>query len=101
MLLKKGSFVRIRQHVLLPEERLENLPQSTSKVPLKSWIKGELLHEAELYENVSIKTATNRVVEGEVKELEPKYRHNYGDFVKELQLIRKTILEEMWGEDDA
>lgn len=101
MLIKKGSYVRIRQHVLLPEERLKNLPKSTSKVPLKSWIKGELLEEAELYEEAKIKTVTNRFVSGEVKELEPKYKHNFGDYVKELHTVRSIILKEMWGDEDA
>ena len=101
MLIKKGSYVRVRQHVLLPEDRLSYLPTSTSNVHLKSWTKGELLDEAELYEEAKIKTATNRIVSGEVKELEPKYKHDFGDYVEELHSIRSTILKEMWGDEDA
>ena len=96
MLLKKGEFVRIREYLLSPEKRLSNVPEDTSKVPLKMWIKGELLEEVELFEKTRIKTATGRIVEGTVKEKQPKYKHNYGDFVEEIQVMRSTILTEMW-----
>ena len=101
MLLKKGEFVRIREYLLSPKNRLENVPEDTSKVPLKMWIKGELLEEVELFEKTRIKTATGRVVEGTVKEKQPKYKHNYGDFVEEIHKIRKIILTEMWSLKDG
>ena len=100
MLVEKGKYVRIRKHLLLPEERLENIPASTRKVPLKAWIRGNLLEESELYEESKILTATGRVVEGTLKEVSPTYKHNFGEFVPEILQMKKTILTEFWGDDD-
>ncbi len=100
MLVPKGTYVRIRTHILKPGERSEHVPEDTQLVPLKCWIKGWLLEEAELYEPADIETATGRRVRGTVKEVRPPYRHHFGDYVDELMLSRKTILQEMWGEDD-
>ena len=100
MLVKKGTYVRIRQHLLLPGERSERLPLDTQKVPLKMWARGRLCEEAELFEEVSIKTASGRIVRGVLKEVEPKYKHSYGEFVDEILQMRERILSEMWGDDD-
>ncbi len=100
MLIPKGTFVRIRDYILLPEQRADSLPESTSKVPLKCWVKGRLQEEAELYEEATIETATNRLIKGVVKEVHPKYKHTYGDYVEEIQQMRETILAEMWGDKD-
>ncbi|TVP96601.1 MAG: 2-amino-4-ketopentanoate thiolase [Acholeplasmatales bacterium] len=100
MLEKKGTYVRIRRHLLLPKERSGGLPKDTQEVPLKMWIRGRLCEEAELFEEVSIQTASGRVVSGVLKEVEPKYKHTYGDFVDEVLQMRETILSEMWGDDD-
>jgi len=98
MLVPVGTYVRIRQYVLDASERSENIPESTKKVPLKAWVKGYMLDEGELYENVKIKTVTGRIVEGELKEVEPIYTHTYGDFVPEIFRIRKICLIEFWGD---
>lgn len=100
MLIEKGTFVRIRKNLLLPNERIKTIPSETAKVPFKMWIKGELLEEAELFEEAKIITATGRIVSGLVKEKTPRYKHSYGDFVEEIYQIRKIILNEMWGDFD-
>ncbi len=100
MLVEKGKFVRIRSHLILPENRNTDLPESTQKVPYKMWAKGYLLDEAELYEESTIVTATNRVITGILKEVEPKYKHSFGDFVTEINVMRSIILKEVWGNDD-
>lgn len=100
MLVNKGTYVRVRKHLLLPGERAEGLPVDTQKVPFKMWARGRLCEEAELFEEVSIETASGRVVNGVLKEVEPKYKHSYGDFVDEILQMRKIILSEMWGDDD-
>ena len=41
----KGDWVRIEQIILTPEQRLESLPESTRKVPLKCWTNGFLENE--------------------------------------------------------
>jgi len=100
LLVEKGKYVRIRNHLLKPEERDKKLPDSTQKVPFKSWTKGYLNSEAEMYEEATILTATNRKVTGILKEVEPKYKHSFGDFVPEIHSIRKIILSEVWGDED-
>lgn len=100
MLIKKGTFVRVRKNLLHPNERLESIPKDTKKVPLKMWIKGKLLEEAELFEEASIVTATGRVLRGVVKEVEPRYKHNYGNHVEEISQIREIILTEFWSGSD-
>ena len=98
MLVAKDTYVRIRKHVLMPGERSVNLPKETSLVPLKMWVKGRLTEEAELFEDVTIITNTGRQIRGELKEVEPQYKHSFGGFVDEIVKMRENILNEMWGE---
>ncbi len=99
MLVDKGKYVRIRKHILPPEQRASNIPEDTKKVPLKMWIKGRLVEEAELFEEAEIITATGRRVKGVLKEVEPKHKHSFGDFVEEILRMREIILAEMWGDE--
>lgn len=100
MLVKKNTFVRLRMYVLSPENRAANVPKDTATKPLKMWIKGRLNHEAELFEEAEVTTATGRKVKGTLKEVEPKYKHNYGEYVEEIQKMREIILSEMWSDRD-
>ena len=100
MLIDKGKYVRLRKHVLLPDNRAINIPNDTKKVPFKMWVKGQLTHEAELFEEAEIETATGRLVTGELKEVEPKYKHSFGEHIQEIHHMRKIILAEMWGDED-
>ena len=54
-MIDKGTYVRIRRTLLKPEERSENLPKETKKVPYKMWVKGFLLEEA-IRRSFSIRT---------------------------------------------
>lgn len=97
MNLDKGTYVRIRKTLLQPSERSENLPEDTKKVPLKMWVKGRMLEEGELFDYAHIKTITGRIEYGRVKEIEPPYKHGFGDFVEELLQIREIIIKDMYG----
>jgi len=97
MNLDKGTYVRIRKTLLQPSERSENLPEDTKKVPLKMWVKGRMLEEGELFDYAHIKTITGRIEYGRVKEIEPPYKHGYGDFVEELLKIREIIIKDVYG----
>lgn len=102
MNIDKGKFVRIRKTLLQASERAENLPEDTKKVPLKMWVKGWLLEEGELFDYAHIKTVTGRQEYGRIKELEPPYKHGFGDFVEEILELRRIILQDMYGgEKDA
>ena len=96
-MIDKGTYVRIRRTLLKPSERSENLPIETKKVPYKMWIKGYLLDEADLFDIVKIRTITGRIETGRLKEVEPPYKHSYGDFVAEILVMKDIIIKDMYG----
>ena len=76
---EKNDWVRVQEIILTPEERMESLPESTRKVPLKCWINGFMENDsAEIGEQVTIRTLTGRLVRGELYEVWPKYEHGFG-----------------------
>lgn len=98
-MIEKGTYVRIRKTVLKPNQRSNNLPKDTKMVPYKMWAKGFLLDESELFDEVSIKTITGRIETGRLKEVNPPYKHSYGDFVPEIITLRRIIKKDMYGDD--
>lgn len=96
---KKGDWVQIHQIVLKPEERAEHLPEDTKKVPLELWVKGFALHDAKLGEEVEIKTVTGRKISGELVAVNPRYIHDFGDYVPELTKIDMQLKSELFGGD--
>lgn len=99
MLIKKGAYVRIYNIVLKAEERTGSLPEDTKKVPLEMWVKGFLLEDANIGEEVKIKTITGRVISGKLLEENPVFRHSYGEFVPELLEIGIKAREILFGGD--
>jgi len=97
-MIEQGTYVRIRQTVLKPEERTANLPEDTKQVPFKIWVKGYLQQDADMFDIVTIKTIDGRFVTGRLKEVHPPYRHSYGDFVPEVLQIRAIIKKDVTGE---
>jgi hypothetical protein len=97
-MVKKGTFVRIRKTLLDPKDRSKNLPKDTLKVPFKMWVKGWLLEDADLFDYVEIKTITGRVVKGKLKEVNPPYKHTYGDFVPEILKMRAILKNDLKGD---
>lgn len=91
-MIEKGSYVRIRKTLLKPDERSSNLPEETKLVPYKMWVKGYVTDECELFDTGSVKTVTGRIEKGRIKELNPTYKHNYGEFVPEALKLRDIIL---------
>jgi hypothetical protein len=96
---KKGDWVQIHQIVLKPEERAEHLPEDTKKVPLELWVKGFAQNEAKVGEEIQIKTVTGRMVVGELYAINPKYIHDFGNYVPELTKIDMQIKDELFGGD--
>ncbi|MFK5883994.1 MAG: 2-amino-4-oxopentanoate thiolase subunit OrtA [Candidatus Izemoplasma sp.] len=97
-MIKKNTFVRIRKTILQPDERSSSLPNDTKEVPFKMWIKGYLQEDSYLFDIVTIKTETGRFETGRLKESEPYYKHNYGEFIKEIKEIDHIIKSEMYGD---
>ena len=94
---KKGDYVRVYNIVLKPEERAPHLPEDTKKVPLEMWVKGFLQEDTEIGERAEVLTITGRRIEGTLVEINPVYRHNYGEFVPELLQIGLQAREILFG----
>ncbi len=94
---KKGDWVQIHQIVLKPEERAPQVPEDTKKVPLELWVKGIALHDAKIGETVEIETATGRKVKGELTAVNPRYFHDFGNFVPELLKVDIQLKEILFG----
>lgn len=98
----KGQWVRIHRIVLEPEERSSNLPEDTKKVPLELFVKGFLQDEAALGEVATVKTVTGRHLTGTLVEIDPLYRHGFGETpVPELMGIGPALRDLLEEEDHA
>lgn len=94
MVAKKGDWVRIHTIVLTPDERAPQVPDDTKEVPLELWDKGFLLDEtASIGDTVEIETYIGRKIKGTLLEVNPVYKHNYGNFVPELMYIGRQLRE--------
>ncbi|NLN48130.1 MAG: 2-amino-4-ketopentanoate thiolase [Clostridiales bacterium] len=94
---KKGDWVQIHQIVLKPEERAEHLPADTKEVPLELWVKGFAQHDAKIGEEIEIKTVTGRTVVGELFAINPRYVHDFGNYVPELTKVDMQLKDELFG----
>ncbi|HHY77079.1 MAG TPA: 2-amino-4-ketopentanoate thiolase [Clostridiales bacterium] len=97
--IKKGDWVQIHKIVLKPEERASHLPEDTKKVPLEMWVKGFALSDGKIGEEIEIKTVTGRIVKGTAIKLNPRYIHDFGDYVPELAKIDMQLKEMLFGGD--
>ncbi|KLO22574.1 2-amino-4-ketopentanoate thiolase subunit alpha [Marinitoga sp. 1197] len=101
MIAKKNDWVQIYFIGLSPEERANNLPEDTKRVPLEIRIKGFLLADkAEIGDEVEIETPVGRIVKGKLEEIYPKYKHNFGKPVIELLQIGKQLREMIEGDQE-
>lgn len=98
-MVKKGEWVRIHSTVLKAEERTAKLPADTQSCPLEMWTKGFLQEDAEIGDEVTVMTASNRIEKGNLIEVNPYWKHSYGKFIPELVQIDKQLREIMFGGD--
>lgn len=96
-MVKKGSWVSIRKILLNPEERTGKLPEETKKVPLTMWAKGYIQADAQIGDEVTVKTRTGRAETGILEEENPQYEINYGNFIPELGKIGEQAREMLRG----
>jgi len=89
---KKGDWVRIHSILLWPDERAENLPEDTARVPLEMWNKGFLLGDGKkVGETVIVETVTGRKISGTLIEIFPSYRHGFGEYIPEISTIDRQL----------
>ena len=82
-----GTWVEIEQVVLTPEQRVQTLPEETRSVPYLLRVSGFLQQDAELGQEVQVRTIIGRTLSGKLKSVNPGYRHSFGETVPELLLI--------------
>ncbi len=99
-MISKGTWVEVEEVVLYPEDRSTAIPEETKKTPLKIWAKGFLQEDSELGKRAEIKTVTGRIIEGTITEVEPRFQHDFGDFIAEIMYIGPQAKEILWGEDN-
>ncbi|MDA3932641.1 MAG: 2-amino-4-oxopentanoate thiolase subunit OrtA [Tenericutes bacterium] len=96
-MIKKNTWVKIKKTILKPEERTGNIPEETKKVPLLMWVKGYLLENANIGDEVEINTLTGRKETGKLLEANPAYMHTYGKFVPEILDIDRLLKDTLFG----
>lgn len=96
-MIKKDTWVRIHGILLEPNERSANLPDDTKLVPMEYWTKGFLLEDAEIGDEVTVRTAVGREERGTLIEANPMYELNYGKLVPELIQIGPMLRERLEG----
>lgn len=96
---KKGDWVKIHRVIFTPDQRAPQVPDDTKKVPLEMWVKGFIDRDANVGDSVEITTITGRREHGTLLEVEPTYRHSFGNFVPEILAIGIQLKEILFGGD--
>jgi len=85
--IARGTWVEIEQVVLTPEQRVQTLPEETRSVPYLLRASGFLQQDAEVGQEVQVKTIIGRTLTGKLKTVNPGYRHSFGETIPELLRI--------------
>ena len=95
--VKKGDWVQIENIVLPAGQRAPQVPEDTQACDLKLWVKGIAQQDAEMGDEIEIKTVTGRIAKGRVCDVNPRYVHEYGEFQPELLKIELQLKEILFG----
>lgn len=88
---KPGDWVEIRLILLAPEARAANLPPDTADKPFMMWDKGFAQGAAAVGEQVTVETASGRVVSGTLSAVNPGYYHTFGAPIPELTHVGRDL----------
>ncbi|NCB04414.1 MAG: 2-amino-4-ketopentanoate thiolase [Clostridia bacterium] len=97
---KKNDWVLIHRNILDPAGRAAAVPDDTRAVPLEMWVKGHLQQDAEIGEEVTVITRTGRTEHGRLLEVNPYYKHDFGEFVPELLAIDDQLRGILFGGEE-
>jgi hypothetical protein len=92
--VKSGNFVEIRKILLEPADRSERLAEDTKRVPLEARIRGILLSDANVGDEVEIETHIGRIVRGTLIDGNPQFKHGFGKPIRELIEVSREIRRE-------
>ena len=99
MNVKKGDWVRIHSIIFTPDQRAPQVPEDTKKVPLEMWVKGFCDRDANMGDEVEVTTIVGRKEKGVIVEINPVYRHSFGNYVPEIMQIGIQLKEILFGGD--
>lgn len=94
---QKGDWALLHSIVLEAPQRAKQLPEDTHRVPLEQWVKGRLTAPARLGAKATVVTRTGREVTGKLLEVNPRFSHDFGDFIPELLDIDEALRELVFG----
>ena len=94
-----GDWVRIHRVILPAEERTANLPEDTKRVPFEMWVKGHLLQDGEIGDQVRVKTVSGREEQGTLIEVYPQFDVNFGSFVPEILEMDVRLRGALFGKE--
>jgi hypothetical protein len=86
-----GTWVEIHSILLAPDQRADHIPEDTKRVPLEMRVKGFLVADAALDDQVEIVTVTGRRLRGTLAQVNPSYAHGFGPPIPELQRIAGEV----------
>jgi hypothetical protein len=87
----KHTWVDIHRVVLKPGQRAPQVPNDTQQVPLEMAVKGFLVHDATIGEEVEIVTQAGRTLKGTLTAINPAYTHTFGAPIAELSAIGNEV----------
>jgi len=90
-LVTSGTWVEIHSILLAPDQRAGHIPEDTKRVPLEMRVKGFLVADAALDDQVEIVTVTGRRLGGTLAQVNPSYAHGFGSPIPELQRIAGEV----------
>ena len=94
---RKGDWVQISNVVLPAGSRAPQVPEDTQKCDLIMWVKGFVQSDAKEGDTVEIITTTGRHATGTLCDVNPRYVHDYGDYVPELTAVRTQLRSLVFG----
>jgi hypothetical protein len=86
-----GTWVEIHAILLAPAQRANHIPEDTKQVPLEMRVKGFLVSNAAVGDQVEIITVTGRRLSGTLAQVNPSYAHGFGAPIPELQRIAGEV----------
>lgn len=94
MSVPAGTWVEIERVLLDPEDRSPALPEETRSCPYVLKVSGFLLSDANVGDEVSVRSLIGREHVGRLTVVNPSYAHSFGATVPEL-LHLGLVSEEM------
>lgn len=95
---RPGDWVMIHRIVLPPGERAPSVPEETRVVPLEMFVRGLCQAPVAVGEECLIVTLSGRRVIGRLKEIFPRYPHDFGRLVPELLNVGPELRLRLRGE---